>query len=215
MIPLAASDETAFGQVLATWNAFDERSKSLVARANVHGYQPSAPAREAYATALGERLRWNSEHGDGDATGLSTARELSLDLNVLRVAAWCYWQPLDGGGWGFLDCDMPSATIKKVNPKLFVLAPYTRHVRPGMAILTWSRPTARSGDEDVRPLGLSVEASSCFPLGHGNEGRGPLPQPAWGAVRGRQTHGRAAPFFGVDFRDRRNRATSGEAAWHP
>lgn len=134
-LPIAASDETSFDHAIATWKTFDDKTKALVARANVHGYQHSERAREAYAAALGDKPRWNSEHGDGDATGLSTARELSLDLNVLKVSAWCYWQPLDGGGWGLLNCDMPSATVKGVNPKLFVIAHYTRHIRPGMTIL--------------------------------------------------------------------------------
>ena len=140
--PIAASDETSFTQALRTWRAFDAPTRARVARANVHGYEQSGLAREAYAAALGDEPRWNSEHGDGDASGLSTARELSLDLNVLRPSAWCYWQPLDGGGWGFLDCDMPNATIRRANPKLFVLAQYTRHVRPGMAILRTGDPRA-------------------------------------------------------------------------
>lgn len=139
-MPIACSDETSFGQALATWNMLGPTAKALINRENVHGYQWSVPARLAYATALGDKPRWNSEHGDGDATGLSTSHELSLDLNVLKATAWCYWQPLDVGGWGYLDCDMPTATIKAVNPKLFVLAQYTRHIRPGMAILETNDP---------------------------------------------------------------------------
>lgn len=139
-LPIVASDETSFDQALATWNALAPASRVLFQRANVHGYDHTEGSRPAYAAALGEKPRWNSEHGDGDATGLSTARELSLDLNVLRASAWCYWQPLDGGGWGLLDCDMPTATIHKANPKHFVLAQYTRHIRPGMAILASSDP---------------------------------------------------------------------------
>jgi galactan endo-1,6-beta-galactosidase len=139
-LPIAASDETSFSHALATWNAFDAPTRALVGQANVHGYQNSPEARRAFFAALGDKRRWNSERGDGDATGLSTARELALDVNVLRVSAWCYWQPLDGGGWGLLDCDLPAAAIRGVNPKLYVLAHYTRHVRPGMAILDTNDP---------------------------------------------------------------------------
>jgi galactan endo-1,6-beta-galactosidase len=140
--PIVASDETSFTQARATWSAMEDRTRNLISRENVHGYQQSEPARLAYAKALGTERRWNSEHGDGDASGLSTARELSLDLNVLHASAWCYWQPLDGGGWGLLKCEMPPGKIKGVNPKLFILAQYTRHIRPGMAILSTSDPLA-------------------------------------------------------------------------
>jgi len=134
-LPIAASDETSFDHGRTTWSAFDTATKGLVDRVNIHGYQNSEPARVAFAAVLGDKPRWNSEHGEGDATGLSTARELSLDLHVLRPTAWCYWQPLDGRGWGLLDCDMLTATVKAVNPKLYVLAHYMRHIRPGMSIL--------------------------------------------------------------------------------
>ncbi len=134
-LPIAASDETSFDHARTTWTSLAPALKDLVGRVNVHGYQQSETARTAFAAVLGDKPRWNSEHGDGDASGLSTARELSLDLHVLRPTGWCYWQPLDGGGWGFLNCDMPSATVKGVNPKLFVLAHYMRHVRPGMTII--------------------------------------------------------------------------------
>jgi galactan endo-1,6-beta-galactosidase len=139
-LAIAASDETSFSHAVSTWNAFDDKTKALIDQANVHGYEQNESKRAAYAAALGNKPRWNSEHGDGDASGVSTARGLSMDLNVLRVSAWCYWQPLDGGGWGFLDCDMPSATVKGPNPKLFVIAQYTRHIRPGMAILATGDP---------------------------------------------------------------------------
>jgi galactan endo-1,6-beta-galactosidase len=134
-LPIVSSDETSFDQALSTWNAFDSNVRSIISRENVHGYRHTEGSRLAFATALETKPRWNSEHGDGDATGLTTARELSLDLNQLRPSAWCYWQPLDGGGWGLLNCDMVAAKVKEPNPKLYVLAQYMRHIRPGMTIL--------------------------------------------------------------------------------
>jgi len=156
--PIVASDETSFGQARITWNDLGPDARAVINRVNVHGYQRSEPDRAAYAVALSDQPRWNSEHGDGDASGLSTARDLSLDLNVLRASAWCYWQPLDGGGWGFLDCDMPPAKIKGVNPKLFVLAQYTRHIRPGMTILeTGDSHVVAAYDTKRRKLAIVLE----------------------------------------------------------
>ena len=49
-----------------------------------------------------------------------------------------YWQVLDKRGWGLVECDedRPSgpAILGTVNMKYFVLAHYSRHIRPGMTI---------------------------------------------------------------------------------
>lgn len=140
-LAIAASDETSYKHALSTWKAFDEKTRSLVDRLNVHGYDQNEASRVAFEEAIGDKPRWQSEHGDGDASGISTVRGLARDINVLRASAWCYWQPLDGGGWGLLDCDMPSATVKRVNPKLHMIAQYTRHIRPGMAVLKTDDPS--------------------------------------------------------------------------
>jgi len=42
---------------------------------------------------------------------------------------------LDGSSWGLLDADNGARTIGGVNRKYYVLAHYTRHVRPGLTIL--------------------------------------------------------------------------------
>jgi galactan endo-1,6-beta-galactosidase len=134
-LAIAASDETSYTHALDTWSKFDSETRKLVDQVNVHGYEDNAPKRRALSEALGDKPRWNSERGDGDASGLSMARELTRDVNVLRIGAWCYWQPFDGGGWGFLDCDMPKALVKRVNRKVYVAAQYLRHIRAGMMVL--------------------------------------------------------------------------------
>jgi galactan endo-1,6-beta-galactosidase len=139
-LPIAASDETNFSQALDTWKSFDSATKALVKQVNVHGYQGvNGPRAElARAVASDGKPLWNSEHGDKFADGLEMARCLHLDLAQLHVTAWCYWQALDGGnagGWGLLDADLTNKTIGRANPKYFVLAQYTRHIRPGMTLL--------------------------------------------------------------------------------
>ena len=147
-MPIAASDETNYGQALSTWNSFDATTKSLIQQVNVHGYQGiRGPRSELYQAVVehdGKPLR-NSEYGDKFADGLELARCLLLDLKKLHPTAWCYWQPLDGGnssGWGLIQADLSKKTIGQANPKYFVLAQFTRHIRPGMTILECSESNA-------------------------------------------------------------------------
>lgn len=137
-LPIAASDESRYDQALEAWNAFSPEVKALVAKVNVHGYQYAKGNRaELYRRVVIEngKILWNSEHGDSLADGLEMARNIHRDMATLHPTAWCYWQPFDGGGWGMIDADMPKEVLKKVNPKFFVIAQYSRHIREGMAIL--------------------------------------------------------------------------------
>ena len=42
---------------------------------------------------------------------------------------------LDGGGWGLIQANEAAGTTGAVNPKYYVLAQFTRHIRPGMRII--------------------------------------------------------------------------------
>ena len=45
-------------------------------------------------------------------------------------------QALDsGGGWGLIDSDVGNGVITGSNPKWYVLAQYSRHIRPGDVII--------------------------------------------------------------------------------
>ncbi len=137
-MPLAASDETHYDHAVDTWKSFPTEVKALVSQVNVHGYQYDKGRREElHEMVVGKDSKrlWNSEYGDGDASGMELARNLNRDMAKLRPTAWCYWQPTDGGGWGLLDCRMERADIRAVNPKAHVLAQYSRHIRPGMTIV--------------------------------------------------------------------------------
>lgn len=139
-MPIAASDETHVSHAISAWKGYSPEVRRLVAQVNVHGYEGEKAPRSTLRNELGKHKLWLSEHGDGEGTGMEMARNLSLDLHDLRPTAWCYWQPLDGGGWGFLNADLPHARILRPNPKYFVMAQYTRHLRPGMTVLTTSDP---------------------------------------------------------------------------
>ncbi len=68
-------------------------------------------------------------------TGLQMATNLLLDFEYLRPTAWCYWQPFDSGGWGLIQSNPGDNWIGGANPKYYVLAQYSRHIRPGMTIM--------------------------------------------------------------------------------
>ncbi|RRR96893.1 glycoside hydrolase [Glycomyces terrestris] len=136
-MPITASDESLYDQAVSTWNGLTASAKSKIAKVNVHGYQYEGGRRDSVYSAVrsaGKRL-WNSEYGESDGTGLRLARNLNLDFRWLHPTAWCYWQVLDGGGWGLVQADNETGTLGAVNTKYFVYAQYARHIRPGMTII--------------------------------------------------------------------------------
>lgn len=158
-IPIAASDENTFDLAIATWKALPPEAQAIVQKINVHGYQGAKGNRaELYrlSVADGKTLR-NSEYGDKFPDGLAMARELSLDLHSLHPTVWCAWQPVDGDltGWGFFKGDLQRGLLEKTNPKYFVFAQYSRHIRPGMTILESSdKDTAVAYDANAHKLVL-------------------------------------------------------------
>jgi galactan endo-1,6-beta-galactosidase len=136
-IAVAASDENGYDDARRTWNALPSATRARIGRVNVHGYQYGGGRRDSlFATvnSAGKAI-WNSEYGEGDASGMSLASNINLDLRWLHPTAWVYWQALDYGGWGLIQADGSNGWLGPVNPKYFVLAQFTRHIRPGMRII--------------------------------------------------------------------------------
>jgi hypothetical protein len=137
-VAISASDESLIDQARTTWSSFDAATRSLVRQVNVHGYQGTGGRRDLLyndVRAAGKIL-WNSEHGDGDGTGLTTARNLCLDWRWLHPTAWCYWQVMDpSAGWAAIQYDFNTLRAGAVQPKYYVLAQFTRHIRRGMRII--------------------------------------------------------------------------------
>jgi galactan endo-1,6-beta-galactosidase len=157
-LPIAASDETAYDSASTTWSSFNPTIKGLVAKVNVHGYQMTRGNRDALYQIVSSDHKelWNSEYGEGNGSGLKLAECLNLDLNKLHPTAWCYWQPV-GGGWGFLRADDSTKILQGINIKFFVVAQYTRHIRPGMTILQTSDvDTVAAYDAKMHKLVLIV-----------------------------------------------------------
>jgi galactan endo-1,6-beta-galactosidase len=132
---VAASDESFYDQATSTWNSFAAATQAQIGQVNVHGYQYGGGRRDLLYTAVAGQRLWNSEYGEGDGTGVSLAGNLNLDFRWLHPTAWCYWQPLDSGGWGLIQSNPGDNWIGPPNMKYYVLAQYTRHIRPGMTIV--------------------------------------------------------------------------------
>jgi galactan endo-1,6-beta-galactosidase len=155
---ISASDETNYDVARSSWGAYDAATKSVVNQINVHGYQGSGGRRDllyADAKAAGKVL-WNSEYGDKDGTGLSMASNLCLDWRWLHPTAWCYWQVMDPTpAWALIAYDPDTLRAGAVQNKLYVLAQFTRHIRPGMRIIAASAGNAAvAHDPDNRRLVL-------------------------------------------------------------
>jgi galactan endo-1,6-beta-galactosidase len=155
---ISASDETNYDVARSTWNSYDATTKSVVNQINVHGYQGSGGRRDllyADARAAGKVL-WNSEYGDNEGSGLSMASNLCLDWRWLHPTAWCYWQVMDPTpAWAMIAYDQNTLQPGAVQNKLYVLAQFTRHIRPGMQIISASTGnTAVAHDPAARRLVL-------------------------------------------------------------
>ena len=147
---VSASDENTYDEALSTWKGLGDAAQRAVGQINVHGYQQGGGRRDLLfaAAAAAKVVLRNSEYGEGDASGLSLATNLNLDLKWLHPTAWVYWQALDGGTWGLIEGDDSTGTIGAVNPKYYVLAQYSRHIRPGDAVIS-------GGDDDETVAALS------------------------------------------------------------
>jgi galactan endo-1,6-beta-galactosidase len=132
---VSASDENTYDEATATWQSFDAAVQAGVGRVNTHGYEYAGGRRDLLYTAVAGKKLWDSEYGENDTTGLSLAGNLDLDLTWLHPTGWCYWQPLDTSGWGLINAVLSNNWIGQAYPKYFVLAQYTRHIRPGMTII--------------------------------------------------------------------------------
>jgi galactan endo-1,6-beta-galactosidase len=212
-LPIAVSDENTVDLGIATWKSFPPPLQGLVQKINVHGYEGEKGDRGGLyrLSVAGEKKLWNSEYGDGETDGLGLARDIALDLHDLHPTAWCNWQPVDGnvrkGGWGFFNVTKTKGILKKTNPKYFVFAQYSRHIRPGMTILESSDPDTTAAYDPVAHKLVIVTfndgpaRSITFDLSHFNVISGPI----WHAV----TEPKGAARYAIDH----DLAVSGNRLW--
>ncbi|KAG7400272.1 hypothetical protein PHYBOEH_006409 [Phytophthora boehmeriae] len=143
-VVVATSDENTPPLALSTLTAMSTDADVMASfgKVNTHGYAGLSPYRGPDRGPLKDLVKksgktlWDSEYGEKDATGLSMAESIALDINEMGVTAFVYWQALDGGGWGLLQSVIGDKAISGPNLKYYVMAQYSRHIRPGMAILS-------------------------------------------------------------------------------
>jgi len=137
--PIASSDESLVDEAVDTWKQLTQSAKDSFDILQVHGYEGASGNRSGLyelGVVQGKKLLRNSEHGEGDGTGLSLATQFLLDSTQMHVLSWAYWQAFDITGWGLLTADMNKAVVQGVSTKFYVLAGLARHIRRGMQIVT-------------------------------------------------------------------------------
>ena len=116
-----------------------------LSKINVHSYGGGDRTQLSnFAVSHGKDL-WLSEDGDNDASGLSMARSITDDMNGLRPSAWVTWQVVDNSpGWGFFRNPQDAETdpAYTVNKKYYVMAQYSRFLRPGYQIIAITDPNS-------------------------------------------------------------------------
>jgi galactan endo-1,6-beta-galactosidase len=159
-VAVAAADENNMDAGSNTWKAYDSPSRGLIGLVNVHGYSNGTepyhgPNRVELRHAVGNKRLWQSEYGDGDASGYTMAQQIIRDLKELQPNAWVYWQPVEPDvpeyGWGLINAnyidtrDQMSAEktpLVRVNRKFYVYGQFTRYLRPGYQLIGIDEPNS-------------------------------------------------------------------------
>ena len=137
---ITASDENSVDEAIKSLQSLDAGSRKMVEQINVHGYAGLEAYRgpnRGYLSklALGKTL-WVSEYGEADGSGRTLMDSIVRDFTELHPTGWVYWQAFDSGGWGLIQSNPGDNWVGPANPKFFVKAQFTRHIRPGMTILS-------------------------------------------------------------------------------
>lgn len=159
-VPISGSDENSVDRAETTHKYFEGQTVSvngkprnvadLLPKVNAHSYYGLQPmrdnaARQRFRTVLGDRRLWMSEYGDNEGSGMTLAQTILEDLTYLKPTAWIYWQPVEpSSAWGLVNGDYAEistlsdparGTPKWVYYKYYVMAQFTRFLRPGYRIL--------------------------------------------------------------------------------
>lgn len=152
---ISASDENTYdGATASLKGLISAGAADGIGRVNVHGYQYGGGDRQKlYETAKGAGKRlWQSEYAKGEESGAELVSNLILDFRWLHPTAWVYWQVIDGGGWGLVDGENKSKQLGAIGQKFYLLALFTRHIRPGMTILDSGEYWVTAYDAKARKL---------------------------------------------------------------
>ncbi|KAG7385142.1 hypothetical protein PHYPSEUDO_001855 [Phytophthora pseudosyringae] len=144
-VNVSVSDEISPTQALAPLTGMTENGTVLwaVGKLNTHG---TAAVRGLDRAALKKMARdtnlkvWDSNYSDDDDSGLALAQPISQDINEMGVSAFVYGQVLNSGGSGLIQSNLWVNWMGEANRKFYVMAHYSRHIRPGMEIFSTNDP---------------------------------------------------------------------------
>ncbi len=140
---VAASDESIIDQAVVALERMTDSAKARLGRINTHTYGGSKRKELQVEVDKAKKPFWMSEYGDNDASGITMSLRILKDLKDMHPSAWCYWQVVDtpGSGWGFLEMDLNKGVqTYTVTPKYYVMANYSRFIRPGAQIIDVADP---------------------------------------------------------------------------
>ena len=136
---ISASDENSIDATLGVFKSYPASVRDFVSQINTHSYNGNKTVELNKTAAAANKVLWQSEYGDNDASGMSLSYRILIDLKYLRPAAWIYWQAVDGPRWGLLTNDLEGASVAPSAPtrgeKYWVLANYSRFIRPGAVFI--------------------------------------------------------------------------------
>lgn len=137
-IGISAPEETSIDLTRQSIDSYSAATKSKLAQYNTHTYQGSD--RTGLNTSANGKRLWNSEHGDGDDTGMTLSRTILSDLKYMKNSAWVYWQAVETpGGWGMIETDLNNASANlgtyTVKKKYHMMAQWSKFIRPGYKII--------------------------------------------------------------------------------
>lgn len=133
-----ASEDSDEQSAINSLNAYGSAQSNVTVIAS-HTYGANNPTGLRKLAAALHKPAWISEYGDNDGSGMTMARRIHDDITGTWCRAWIYWQVVDnGGGWGFLynSLDGSGNTAYTINRKFYVMAQFSRYIRPGCRILS-------------------------------------------------------------------------------
>ena len=143
-------EENAVAQTITAVRSYDPATCALLGRIHTHTYNANHRAELRKLAATHHRDIWQSEYGDGDASGMTLAKTIIADLRDLRPTAWVYWQLVDNGGWGLLHFPAASGGSAPVMPKYHIFSAFTRFLRPGCQLVASGSPDALAALDPTR-----------------------------------------------------------------
>jgi O-glycosyl hydrolase len=136
---VSSPDENSIDNSVTSFNSYDSTAKSNISQINTHSYNGSNRSGLLNtAKSNGKRL-WQSEYGDGDATGITMSKKILSDMKDMQPSAWVYWQAVENStGWGFLNnvLDGSGNTSYTYNQKYYVMGNYSKFIRPGYKMIS-------------------------------------------------------------------------------